>query len=401
MTTSDVLVIGAGIAGASFAFHAARAGRRVVVVEQGARAGGCLATARTADGYWYELGAHTAYNSYGAFLELLEGCGLLGELQPRGKPVLRFLEGNAPLPGKNLGLLLRQLDLLELLRAVPRWRGARMEGHSVRAHYTRLVGARNYARVLGPLLGAVPSQAPDDFPAEMLFKRRPRRKDVRRSFTLRGGLARAVEAALAQPGIELQLGCAAHGVERAGESYRVTLEDGRRLEAPLLALAVPPAAAARLLAAVAPRAAAQAARVRESAVESLAFALPLSAVRLPHASFLVPRQDLFHSVVTRDVVPDERWRAFTFHFRPEVERSRRLARASEVLGLRRDELAPPAERRHVLPSPVLGHADTVRLLDEALRGQPLAVSGNWFGGLAIEDCVLRSKAEWRRVGAGG
>lgn len=393
----DVLVIGAGISGASFAFHAARAGRRVLVLEAEARAGGCLATARTADGYWYELGAHTAYNSYGAFLELLEGCGLLGELQPRGKPVLRFLEDGRVAPGKNLGLLLRRLDLVELLRAVPRWRGARMEGRSVREHYGRLVGERNYARVLGPLLAAVPSQAPDDFPAEMLFKKRPRRKDVRRSFTLAGGLQRAVEAALARPEVETRLGCAALGLARAGDGFRVELADGTTLAAPLVALAVPPSAAARLLAGVAPRAAAAAARVKEVALESLAFALPRADVRLPYASFLVPRQDLFHSVVTRDVVPDARWRAFTFHFRPEVERARRLARAAEVLGVRVDELPPPAERRGVLPSPVLGHVATVRALDEALAGQRLAVTGNWFGGLAIEDCVLRSRSEWRRV----
>jgi hypothetical protein len=27
----------------------------------------------------------------------------------------------------------------------------------------------------------------------------------------------------------------------------------------------------------------------------------------------------------------------------------------------------------------------------------VAVAGNWFGGLAIEDCVLRSRSEWERL----
>src|SRR6186713_2158365 len=87
----DVVVIGAGISGLAFAAHAARAGRSVLVLEADEHAGGCLATRPGPDGFWIELGAHTCYNSYGAFLELLEMIGAMGELQPRGKPVLRFL----------------------------------------------------------------------------------------------------------------------------------------------------------------------------------------------------------------------------------------------------------------------------------------------------------------------
>src|SRR4029078_2167517 len=49
-----------------------------------ARRGGCLATGAP-EGFWIELGAHTCYTSYGAFIELLEGLDLMGELQPRGK----------------------------------------------------------------------------------------------------------------------------------------------------------------------------------------------------------------------------------------------------------------------------------------------------------------------------
>src|SRR5512139_3132533 len=98
MPSHDVLVVGAGISGACFAYHAARAGRSVLVVEREARPGGCLSSERTPSGFWYELGAHTCYNSYGALLEVLEGCGLLGELQARGKPVLRFLDGERVVP---------------------------------------------------------------------------------------------------------------------------------------------------------------------------------------------------------------------------------------------------------------------------------------------------------------
>jgi phytoene dehydrogenase-like protein len=165
----------------------------VHVIEQDARLGGCVDTRTTGDGFWIELGAHTCYNSYGAFIELLEGLDLLGELQPRGKPVLRFVEAGAILPGANMGAMLRQMSLWQLARSVPRMLWASPDGQTVKSHYSRLVGAGNYERALGPMLSAVPSQRADAFPADMLFKKRPRRKDVIRSFTLKGGLGAVVE----------------------------------------------------------------------------------------------------------------------------------------------------------------------------------------------------------------
>jgi oxygen-dependent protoporphyrinogen oxidase len=49
-----------------------------------------------------------------------------------------------------------------------------------------------------------------------------------------------------------------------------------------------------------------------------------------------------------------------------------------------------------LPSPARDHAATVAAIDAAIPAG-LALTGNYFAGLAIEDCVARSKAEWARV----
>jgi protoporphyrinogen/coproporphyrinogen III oxidase len=401
MTSPDVLVVGGGISGASFAFHAARAGRSVLLVEKEPRAGGCIRTQRTASGFWYELGAHTCYNSYGAYLELIEGCGLSRELQPRGKPILRFLDRGRVVRGKNLGVLLKLFGKWELLRAVPHWLGARSEGQSVRAYYSSLVGARNYERVLRPMLSAVPSQTADAFPADMLFKKRERRKDVMRSFTLVGGLERTIQAVLGQPGIATSLGRAAVRIERSGDRFAATLDDGSRVEARALALATPPGAAASLLRGAAPEVAARVAAIGEATVDTLGFAVRASKVNVPRSTFLIPLDDVFHSIVTRDVVPDPEWRGFAIHFRPGLSREDRSRRASEVLGVRAADMEAMGERTTTLPSPVVGHADVVRDVDRLLAGQRLALCGNWFGGLAIEDCVLRSRAEWRRIAALG
>jgi len=402
MARHDVIVIGGGVSGTAFAYHAARAGRRVLLLEASGRLGGCLHTVRTPSGFWFELGAHTCYSSYAATVDLLDGCALRGELQPREKPRLRFLDGGALLPGKNLGALLGLLDKWELLRSLPRLVGARQEGETVYSYYSRIVGRRNYGRVLGPMLSAVPSQSADAFPADMIFKKRRRRKDVPRSFTLRGGLSSLPEAAAGLPGVEVRLSSPAAAVEGEGRGYAVSLEDGRTEEADLLALATPPGAASRLLRRAAPELAAQVARIREARVDTLGFAVRAEKVaHLPLSTFLIPLEDSFHSVVTRDVVPDPAWRGFSFHFKAGLEHEARLRRAAEVLGIAAADVESPAERRTVLPSPVLGHRDVVREVDRLLHGGRLALTGNWFGGLAIEDCALRSREEWARVAAEG
>lgn len=402
MATHDAIVIGGGVSGATLAWQAARAGRKVLWAEKSERLGGCLRTVRTPEGFWFELGAHTCYNSYGALLEVLEGLGLAGELQARGKPYMRFLDGDALVPGANMGALFRLFDKWELLRSLPRLLGARQEGETVYSHYSRLVGRGNYGRVLGPILSAVPSQNADAFPADMLFKKRPRRKDVMRSFTLKRGLVSIAEAVGAMTGVEVRLAAEAVRLRQAGGDFRVELSSGEALEAPVVGLAVTPAAAASLLREVAPEAAGLAARVREAVVETLGFAVPAGKVsHLPPATFLIPLDDLFHSVVTRDPVPDPAWRGFAFHFRPGLRPEDRLARAAAVLGLSPDDLTSVTERRTVLPSPVLGHQRLVAELDRALAGSRVALTGNWFAGLSLEDCAQRSRAEWARVSGGG
>jgi UDP-galactopyranose mutase len=400
MSHHDVIVIGGGISGLSFAFHAARAGRSVLVLERAQKPGGCLSTHRTAGGYWFELGAHTCYNSYVAFAELIEGCGLRGEMLERSKTHLRFLDGDTLVPGSNLGVLLRLFGWLEAAVSLPRMIGARKDGRTVEEFYSAIVGRRNYAEVLGPMLSAVPSQSADAFPAGMLFKSRgTRRKDFPRSFTLRGGLQSVTDALARLERVEVATGRSAASLSAEGSGWAVVTDDGERHEAGIVAVATPPSAAASILGAAAPELAAQASRVKDTAVETLAFAVRSSKVNLPVSTFLVPRKDVFHSAVTRDPVPDPDWRGFAFHFRPGLSSDERVARVTKLLHLRREDLEDLSERRTILPSPVLGHEVVVKEIDRLSAGRRLCVLGNWFSGLSIEDCVDRSRGEWARVEA--
>lgn len=397
MSRKDVLVVGGGVSGASLAFHAARAGRKVLLVEKSAEVGGCMQSVQTESGYWFELGAHTCYNSYGALLELIESSGQLDKLVPRGKPVLKFMDDGRPLPGKNLGLLVKLFSKLEVLAAMPKWFLPKPTGLSVREYYSRLVGRGNYERVLGAMLSAVPSQPADDFPSDMLFKKRERRKDIMRSFTVAGGLGTIIEGLVEHENIEVRTGCSASGVGRDASGYRVELSDGSTIEADQLALAVPPPVVAELLTEAHPELAKRVSTIGAVEVESLAFAVSADKSALPYATFFIPLADSFYSAVTRDVVADPDRRAFTFHFRPSTSREERLSRVQEVVGIELADMQDLHERRVVLPSPAVGHAGLVEEIDAQLAGQPLAISGNWFAGLSIEDCVLRSRSEWARL----
>jgi protoporphyrinogen/coproporphyrinogen III oxidase len=403
MSKHDVLVIGGGISGLTFAHEAARSGRSVLVLEQAARLGGCLATRRGASGFWYELGAHTCYNSYVGLTEIFDACGLKPAVLPRAKTHMRMLDGDRVLPGSNLGMLLRQFSWPELALHAPRMFTAKKDGQTVYSYYAGIVGRRNYGKVLGPMLSAVPSQSADAFPATMLFKSRAtRRRDYPRSFTLQGGLVSAAEAIARQPNIEVALNQAVASIEATAAGYAAVTSDGARHEAGVVALAVTPGPATRLLAPAAPELAQVVARVREAQVESLGFAVRSEKVAaVPVSMFLVPRDDVFHSVVTRDSVPDPTWRGFAFHFKPGLDRAAKLERAARLLRLAPADLEDVAEQRSVLPSPVLGHGEVVAEIDRLTAGGRLRVTGNWFAGLSIEDCVDRSRQEWARVAALG
>jgi UDP-galactopyranose mutase len=397
----DVIVAGAGISGLAFAWKASQAGRRALVLESGGRIGGCIHSERRPDGFWFEMGAHTVYNSYGGLLDIVSGAGLRPKVVQRGPArahfgLLRKGEYRWLTPPK----VLRELSWLEAALSFPFGIFRKKEGQTVYSYYSRLVGRRNYDRILGPFLSAVPSQPADSFPVEgagSLFKKRPRREDFPRSFGLEGGLSAVCDAAAAAPGVAVETGVAVTRVARAGSGYAVTTSDGRTLEAPVVAVAAPPDAAARMLEDDFHEVATQIARIRTIRVESVGVVLPRERCWMPEVAFVVPVDDVFHSAVTRDPFPDPSRRAFAFHFKPGRSREEKLARMAEVLRVDRAELGGAVDQELTLPAPALGHGDLVREIDRCLAGGRLVVTGNYFQGLAIEDCILRSNDEWRRV----
>lgn len=392
MADADLIVVGGGISGMSMAHACASAGVRVLVLDRGDSPGGCLRSRRTSNDYWYEMGAHTCYNSYNTLLGLVEGLPAgLGALVPRVKvPTRLVVDGQ-------VRSLRQEIRIGEFLAHAPRMFFLRKADRTVRQYWGAVTGPRNWERVFAPVFAAVPSQPADDFPASMLFKPRKRRKDVPRSFTMDGGLQSLAEALADHPDITVRAGADVRGL-RAGPhgAFVASLADDE-VTAPRVALAVPPDAAARLLAEVAPRAATAAGRIATCTVRTIGVAVRREDTALPPAAFFIPLEDAFRSCVTRDTVPDSRFRGFAFHLRPDVDESTAMHRIQDFLGVPDSRWVDLARHQVVLPSPRMGHEALIAAVEQAISGSRLAVTGNWFAGLALEDCVLRSTDQAARL----
>jgi UDP-galactopyranose mutase len=410
MTTSawmsgppDVVVLGAGVSGLSFAFRAAKAGRKVLVIEREAgRVGGCLHSHRLPDGFWFELGAHGAFASYGGFVEMASATGALAGLQERGRARSRFgLGGDGGWRWLGPAGVVRRLRWLDAAAHLPRGLSVGRAGKSVEGYYSSLLGPRNFRELVSPFLAAVSSQSADGFPVEgpgSLFKRRPRSAGVPRTFGFRGGLQTLCEAVTAMPGVRVVGGVEARSLGRSGGGFTIALSDGRSIEAPLCAVATPAPVAAALVERDWPEVAGALRRIGSSAIETLGVVLPRARPVPPEVAFLVATDGPFRSAVSRDVFPDARWRAFAFHFEAgRATRDEKLRSAAAALGVKPFDFACVVEARRTLPSPRLGHDEILRELTATLGGQRLALTGNYFDGLAIEDCVQRSFGEWARV----
>ena len=396
MPDCDLLIIGAGIAGLSMAHYAAEAGLKVLVLERESRPGGCLHSHRfnkASTEFWLELGAHSAFNSYGNLIAILESLQALDCLIKRAKVGFRlYADGTVrSMPS--------QMDIPELVLATFRLLGLIKVGRSVADYYGRIVGRRNYTRVFGPAFDAVICQPASDYPADSLFQSRPRRKDIPRGFAFSGGMQTITDTLAGRSGVRVELGQTVRGIQRGGKDFVVKAGDAH-YTAPRVCLATSVAVATELLRSMFPAVAAQLAEIETATVETVGVALPAEQVRLPPLAGLIGRGEPFYSAVSRDTVPDAQWRGFTFHFRPGVlGDEEKLNRIAHVLKIPRTALSLEnvVSKINQLPSLRVGHGERTGHVDALLAGTGLALSGNYFTGVALEDCVTRSRAEFERL----
>jgi len=389
------IVIGAGISGLGMAHRCARHKISTLVLEATHRVGGCMNSQPfpVCGGFWVEAGSHTCFNSYGHLLGTLSDLRLMDCLTPKKK--LRYSLWR----GGERRSIFSALHPLELAVSLPHLFFGKKAGKSVADFYRAGLGSGNYRDVFGPAVRAVTCQEADDFPADLLFRRKPRRKDVVRSFTLPGGLSDIPLAIAEQPALAVRTGHRASKVVREREGFRVIMADGAELASRNLTLSASPDAVPALLPEGMDPLRELVENIGISEIETLALCVAVEDLtHLPPLAGLIAVDDAFYSMVSRDYLPDAHYRGFAFHFRPgALEPDAQVERVCRVLGIDPEQIAGLSRVANRLPILRAGHQDLVQKIDAELADDRLAITGNWFLGVSIEDCLTRSHQEFERL----
>jgi len=394
MENYDVIVVGSGISGMSFAHYAAKANFKVLVLEKDERTGGSFHSAKfkeKSSDFWIELGAHTCYNSYENLIEIIEDCEVIDQISPRAKVPFKLLKGN------QVKSFASQINFLELLISIPKLFFKNKEGETVASYYGSLVGKKNFKNVFSALFSAVPSQNADEFPADALFKKRNKRKDILKNYTMKKGLGSITEAIATFHNLDIKYNTEIAKIDKTEKGYKLKTDHGE-FACNYLSICSSITAAPDLIVGIAPVLADKIAMIKHQKIESLGVVVPKAASAIKPFAGLVPTNDNFFSAVSRDTVPNEDYRGFTFHFKPDtLSTKQKLEKICMVLGIEEVQVIETREKLNIVPSLRIGHYQLVDEIDELLNENSLFMSGNYFAGLSIEDCVSRSKAEVERM----
>lgn len=392
MQQYDMIVLGAGISGLSMAHSCQHAGLNTLVLEKSARVGGTFhSQSLEYSDFWLELGTHTAYNSYGNILNMLQDCQMLDQLRPREKVSFKLWQD-----GKIRAIPL-QLNYLELLFHVPRMFWKSQQNATIRDYYSSIAGRKNYQNLLSHAFSAVLCQKVDNIPAEMLFRKKPRRKDIMRSFTLPKGLQSITDGIAQTLQIQTQ-----QQIQRIifEQQQVIVITSNNEYRSRFLTIATPVVEATQLLKTSFPALSQLLATIGQATVETMGVVVRQKACTLPVMKGLIGVNDVFFSVVSRDIVKHPDYRGFTFHFKPQqLDESEKIAKICEILHVQPQQLEYRVEKQNILPTPTQQHPQFLARVAQLLPTKSLALTGNYFLGVSAEDCAIRSRAEFERLRA--
>lgn len=443
--TFDVAVIGAGISGLATAHELRCRGLDVIVLERQTRAGGNAHSERIG-GYLMEHGPSTVNALSPAAQGLSQRLALTDEQCELGDGVKRrYLVGNGSLQGipvHPLGFLASDyLSLKGRIRlmmefAVPRYRGAGEE--SIAEFSSRRFGKEFTEKVIDPLVAGIYAGRPDElsvtagFPklaqleqthgsiAAGLIKRR--RKGAKmpssRLFSWRNGIGTLPTSLVATLGARVRTGVTVRRVHHSRDGFEVDVGAAGSVKARALVIATQPHVAANMLEGLDDVAADAAGAIAAPplAVVYLGYRRGQVEHPLDGLGFLSPEAEglsmsgaQFCSTMFPGRAPGGRV-SFAAYF--GGARAPQLAElpARDLIEVARDEFGdllgasgePEVARvRHWprgLPQYRLGHNQRVAdLLDADSRVPGLFITGNYFSGPAVAECVARAGDTARRV----
>ena len=451
----DALVIGAGMSGLSAAFHLARRGLAVEVVDPMAKAGGVIGSV-TRDGMLYETGPNSALDTSPRIGEICEAAGVGGERRFASEIAnTRYVvKGGRPVPlpmspGAFLSTPLFSFGAKARLALEP-FIGRQPEGdEETIAHFVRRrLGVEFLDYAIEPFVAGIYAGDPERLSVPAAFpklhalerkwgsllkgqflgareraKRNETAKNTANSFSFAGGM-QVLTDALARGAGTVRTGVRAVGLSRLPDgTYIATLEhDGARFtrHARAVIVATPAGEAAALVAALDPDAAQALGRIEYPAVTVVASAYRREDVAHPLDGFglLAPRKEnraLLGTLFTSSMF-DGRAKPGTVLLTTFVggRRNPALAMADDatvaetVYGEHAALLGAKARPQwnaitrwpRAIPQYELGHLERLAVVAAAEARLPgLKFCANYRGGVSVGDCLVNGATTGEAVAA--
>jgi len=386
----DIAIVGAGISGLTMAFKIAQSGKKVILLESKEKAGGCLNTLYGADDFWVEMGAHTFYSSYTNVIDLIQGAGLESDIVAREKLSMKLFTDKHE-------KIFAPLSKLELFGNLPKLFVSKRHGKTVKEYFSNVLGKKNYDKVFTRMFSAVIVQNADNFSAEYFLKRRKTKsKHHPKSFILRKGMSSLSAAILKHENITVVYKQNVNTIAKS-DGYTISTVDGETYSSKDLAFAVSPKHVASLLKDINPKLSELLSEFPIQNIESTGLILEKEKPGVEPLTFVIPLQGACYSMVTRDVLTDEKYRGFAFHFEEnDITNGEQIGTMAELLSVSQSELSPITKANHTLPLIKTGHQDRMSEIKSEAEKSGVYLTGNYFKGLSLEDCVERSNQEAQR-----
>jgi protoporphyrinogen oxidase len=393
-TVYDCIVAGGGISGITFAHYLKRVGKNVLVLEKNENPGGQLQTGHLSSqpGFWYELGSHTCYNSYTGLLSIVKEIGKTDLIEPLAKYSF-VLHASGKIKSISSGV-----SKLSCLLHFPRYFFSDKKGKTTREYFRPIVGPSNYDRLFTNAFKAVICQPADDYPAEIFLKKRKNReKEVSRRFTFKGGLSSFINAVIEEDKLDVRSLSEVAGIKKEGDIFQVETKEGQIFRAQNVAMAVNPGITSSLLKDIEPELAELLSSIPVFESESVNVTIAKDNIALKRIAGIISLSDEFLSAISRDLVKDDRYRSFTFHFekgkKTKAEKSKLIC---SILGIYDSDIIETCTMEHSLPAMRIRHLHMDEKVQATKKDKNIYLLGNYYYGLSLEDCVNRSKDEFER-----
>jgi len=444
MSKRHVVIVGGGISGLSAAYFLSRRASdekislRITLLEASGRFGGVLQTLRGKD-FHMEAGADAFDGKDPVLLDLCKTFGIRDELLPCESTLKRafisckkdlqpfdlsFADPAIVLRGPGLGLGARARLFCEFLTP------SRKEDfdESIASFIRRRFGSDvldvwGEPLIRGILMGEAEKLSLSEyFPHWQKMEReygsvgrailgRKKQAFGGNFFTLRGGLDRLVPAFLKELGSVNFMTPARVATLKKEKTWEVCLQDGRRVSADIVCLALPAPETSKILAEFVPLLAAELARIRYDSVAAVNMVFRREEIpgNFPQQGFIVPAREEkwpFASLKVIGKTEDGAWvklRAFVSGtFQSDVYGREHEWVQRNVLQCLADEwgikILPAGISTEIYPQALpqyeIGHAGRISEIEKLLGNYPgLFLTGNGYHGFGISECV-RGARNW-------